>query len=71
MTRTQDGNTDHDGGGLQDDRLVVLVDALVDDPLDQARDGQVQEDQGGQQDQRQRGTFPIWFDKGENFLDRV
>ncbi len=28
---------------LDDDRLVVLVDALVDDALDQPRDGQVHE----------------------------
>ena len=51
--------------------LVVLVNTLVDDALDQARDGQVHENQAGQQDQRHGRAFPIWFDKGEYFLDRV
>ena len=48
---------------------LCLFDALVDDALDQERDGQVHEDQRGQQNQRQGGASPVWFDKGEEFFN--
>jgi hypothetical protein len=49
--RAQGGDGEHDQGGVEDDGLVVRGDTLIDDSLDQARDGQVHDHHRGEQRQ--------------------
>ncbi len=52
-----------------DNRLVMCLNALVDDALDQERDRQVHDDQRGKQDQGNGGAPRVRFDEGKEFFD--
>ncbi len=69
--RADNGNTNHQQGSLNHHLLVVGCDALVNDALNQTRDGEVEEYQRGQQDQRRNGAFPVWTDKMEEFENLI
>ena len=67
----QDRNAQHQEEGIHDHLHVLSNDALVDDALHQARDGQVHDNHGGQQHQRKGRLFPVRFEKAKEFGDLV
>ena len=54
---------------MEDDGLVVRGDALVDDPLDQAGDGQIHDHHRGEQGQCSQRAAPVGADEAEQVAE--
>jgi hypothetical protein len=67
----EDGDAEHDEGGLEDDGLIVRGDALVDDPFDQAGDGQVHDHHRGEEGQGGQRAAPVGADEAEEVANGV
>jgi hypothetical protein len=65
------GDTDHQQCRLRHNLLVVGRNPLIDDTLDQTRNGKIEEDQCGQKNQRHDRTFPVRADEMEEFENMV
>lgn len=60
-------NAKHDRGSFVDNLVISGMDAIVNNPLHQARDGQIHEHHGGQQEQRALAGFNKVSEKGKVF----
>ena len=65
----QDGQAQHDDRRSGDHLHIILVDALVNDTLDQARDGQVNENHENQQQEGEDRIRPIGAQEGKELGD--
>ena len=55
---------------MDDDSLVFCVDALIDNPLDKAGNGEIKDYQADEQEERQEGRLPVGFDKRRKLQQR-